>query len=136
MIRVTKCDPEVVRVMVGEVLCDESGETTWEEGAEYWAAYDGTDLIGFAGLKQSERWTDCVYFHTCGIVWGYRGKRLQRRLIRARLRWAKRNGFVWAHTYTLPSNPASSRSLIACGFRPYWPARPWAGAVCYWFRKL
>jgi GNAT superfamily N-acetyltransferase len=135
--RIRKCEPEAVKDIADQLLVDEDSESVWTLDGEYWAVVDqaGTQ-VGFAGLRASRRWTDCVYFHCAGVSETARGHHLQRRLIRARLRWAAGAGYLYAHTYTLLTNPASSKSLVACGFRPYWPTWPWAGRVCYWYRRL
>jgi GNAT superfamily N-acetyltransferase len=148
MIRVRRCEPEEVRALCDDVLLAEDGASTWDPDGTYWAAFERTYLpapserffsesvVAFGGFVPSRRFRDAVFFHCAGVAEGHRGKRLQRRLIRARIRGAKREGYSWAVTYTLTNNPASSRSLIACGFRPYWPAIAWAGNACYWYRKL
>jgi GNAT superfamily N-acetyltransferase len=79
---------------------------------------------------------------TCYLAWARvlkcaRGHRLQRRLIQARLAWARKHRARWAVTYTSVDNVASMRSLIACGFKPYLPAHPWVdGEWVYWQRAL
>ena len=136
MIRIRQTPPETVRPLCDEVLLTEDLESVWRADGVYYGAFEDGQLVGFGGYTPSRRWADAVYLHASGVLPAARGKHLQRRLIRARLRHAKREGYVWAHTYTLPENPASSRSLIACGFKPYWPKNPWAGQSCYWHKKL
>ncbi len=136
MTRVRKVEPEAVRVLCDDLLLDEDLESTWEPDGEYWGVFEGPDIVGFGGYKQSQRFSDAVFFHCSGVAERARGRHLQRRLIRARLRGAKKAGYNWAVTYTLCNNPASARSLIACGFKPYWPRNPWAGVACYWYRRL
>ena len=92
--------------------------------------------VGFAGMVPSARWTDCVYFCRAGVVPEHRGQGLQKRLIRARLNQARKLGMNWAVTETY-ENPASSNSLITCGFKLYEPSDPWAGDSClYWRCKV
>lgn len=126
-----------------KVLCDDliddDGVSAWKAGAEYWIAEDSDtkEIVAYAGLVRSTRYTDVVYFHAAGVVQKAQGHKLQRRLIRARLRWAKDHGFSWATTDTIPSNVPSAKNLIACGFRPYWPLYRWrASGACYWSKKL
>lgn len=134
---VRKCSPEQVRTIAFDLLTDEDNLSVWRAGGEYWEVLDvDGQQVGFGGLVASVRWSDCVYLHCAGVAERANGHHLQRRLIRARLRWAKAAGYAYAHTYTFVDNPASSRSLIACGFKPYWPSRPWAGRVCYWRVEL
>lgn len=135
-VRVRRISAARARPICDELLGDEDGGTTWDARGEYVGAFRGTDLVGYGGFVPSRQFADTAYFHTAGVRHSARGNGLQKRLIRARLRLAKRLGYTWAVTYTFPDNPASSASLIACGFRPYWPGRPWAGRQCYWRRRI
>ena len=103
----------------------------------WWIAYaeDGKP-VGFAGIVRSTRWTDTGYLCRAGVLDGYIGHGLQKRLIDARLRQAKKLGWNWCITDTT-DNPASSNSLIACGFKMYTPANPWSFKnACYWKYKV
>jgi GNAT superfamily N-acetyltransferase len=103
----------------------------------YWIARVKGELAGFGGMKQSVQFSDCVYLHVSGVLPSFRGHGLQKRLIKARCAAAKREGKVWAVTYTM-NNPASSNSLIACGFRQYEPSKTWSDsdAAIYWRKAL
>jgi GNAT superfamily N-acetyltransferase len=120
-VKIRRVPPEAIRSWYAEL----GGR--WEEGGYYWGAFEGRRLIGYAGLIPSRRFSDAVYLHCAGVLPEARGKRLQRRLIRTRLAWARRSGYLWAVTYVMPYNVPSLRSLIACGFRPYTPAIAWGG---------
>lgn len=68
-----------------------------------------------------------------------REKGLQRRLIRHRLRWAKRQGAVYAITYTILHNYPSIMNLLRCGFKFAEHPRGWFGVgydVHYFERQL
>lgn len=92
--------------------------------------------VAYAGARPSYQFpAEAIYLARAGVIPEARGGGLQKRLIRARLRWGRECGFAWAITDT--ATVASMRSLIACGFRPYEPARPWALSYStYWIRKL
>ncbi len=47
-----------------------------------------------------------------------RGRGLQRRMVRTRLAWGRREGASLAQTYTWHENIASMRTLARCGFVP------------------
>jgi len=103
----------------------------------WWVAYaeDGKP-VGFAGLVRSTRWTDTGYLCRAGVLDEFTGHGLQRRLILARIRKAKELGWNWLITDTT-DNPASSNSLINCGFKLYEPSSPWAFKnSLYWKRKI
>ena len=81
--------------------------------------------------------TGVVYFDRAAVVPAYRGRGLQRRMIRRRCVEARGDGARVAVTYTMHGLAVSANNLIACGFRKYVPAYPWAGAAeDYWWRRL
>ena len=113
---------------------DEPFDTT---AGHWWLAFaaDGTAL-GFAGLVRTRRWADCGYLCRAGVVDAAQGFGLQKRLIRARIAYARRLGWSWLITDTY-ENPPSANSLISCGFKTYKPGWPWgADGVIYWRKKL
>jgi len=64
---------------------------------------------------------------------------LQRRLIRYRLQWARKQGAIYAVTYTLLHNYPSISNLLKCGFRFARTPRGWHGVgdgVHYFERQL
>jgi predicted GNAT family acetyltransferase len=103
----------------------------------WWIVYTEEDeAVGFAAMKQSSQFTDCVYLNRCGILSKHRGKGLQKRLVKVRLQKAKCMGFNWAVTDTT-FNPASANSLINCGFKMYEPSKPWSWTYSsYWRLKV
>jgi GNAT superfamily N-acetyltransferase len=103
----------------------------------WWMAYDSLGLpCAFAGLVSSVRWTDTGYLCRAGVLPSHRGHGLQKKLIRARVRQAKALGWSWLITDT-HENPASSNSLIACGFKLFEPSNPWGlKEALYWRLKL
>ena len=102
----------------------------------WWIAYDGGNPVGFAVLCPSVRWCDCGYLSRAGVIPSARGKGLQKKLIRARMRKARSVGYRWLVSDTT-DNPASSNSLIATGFKLFNPSQPWAyRRSLYWRLKL
>lgn len=104
----------------------------------YWLVWDKQDTVAFAGARVVGSGGDAVcYFHRAGVLRRARGVGLQRKLIRARLAWAKKANCVEAVTYTDPLNVVSSNNLIATGFRLYRPEYRWVGdSFLYWWRGL
>jgi GNAT superfamily N-acetyltransferase len=101
----------------------------------WWVAYQGTEPIGFAGLVPSSRWTDAGYMCRAGVVRAYRGKGIQKRLIRVRERKARELGWKWLITDTASYNVASSNNLAACGFKLFRPSSPWGYEDGLYWRK-
>ena len=102
----------------------------------WWVLEDQCRPIGFAGLQASTKYLGVGYLCRAGVVKDWRGKGLQKRLIRVRVNKAKALGWQWLMTDTY-NNPASANSLIACGFQTFTPSQPWGmdGAI-YWRKRL
>ena len=103
----------------------------------WWIAYaaDGKP-VAFAGLVRSIKWTDTGYLCRAGVLDGYTGHGLQKRLILARVKQARKLGWNWLITDTT-NNPASSNSLINAGFKIYTPANKWSFRnAIYWKYKV
>lgn len=100
----------------------------------WWTITDtsGRD-VGFAGLVYSFRWSDCGYLCRAGVIPSSRGQGIQKKLIRVRIRQAKAVGMNWLITDTY-DNPASSNSLISCGFKLFEPTVPWGATGTLYFR--
>lgn len=106
------------------------------DGVAWWVIEVAGSLIAYAGARRSVTAPGTAYLCRAGVLPDWRGHGLQRRLIRARERWARAAGLTRAVTDTL-HNPASANSLIRCGYRMWEPEFPWAGpSACYWVRRL
>lgn len=103
----------------------------------WWIMWDGKKVAGYASIKPSLGIPGAAYLSRAGVMPEYRGRGLQKRMIRVRLAYAKRNGFKEVVTDTSPGNVASSNSLIACGFKLFQPERLWSFRYgLYWRKKL
>lgn len=97
-----------------------------------WVVIDD-DVVGYATAREVKQELKLTM---CGIAEEYRGLKLQRRLIRARYNYAKRNALQRVVTYTT-TNPPSENNLIDCGFKLYRPKNKWAGAYAnYWYKNI
>jgi GNAT superfamily N-acetyltransferase len=108
----------------------------YRHGSQWWLvrAEDGTP-VAFAGVNHIAG--KMSYLCRAGVLPAARGSGLQKRLIRVRVAAARRRGSVAVITDTTRANIASSNSLIACGFRTYWPETRWAlSSSVYWLRSL
>ena len=104
----------------------------------YWwfVINDQGKTVGFAGMVRSIRWTDTGYLCRAGILDDYTGNGLQKRLIRARIKQARKLGWNWIITDTT-NNPPSANSLINAGFKIYKPGCPWSTRTAiYWKYKV
>lgn len=125
---------ELLYVLQLEILPSDKVAPT--ERGWWWIAYDSQLPIGFCGMYLSSNWANTGYLCRAGILPEYRGKGLQKRLIRVRERKARKLG--WTHLVTdTYNNPASANNLISCGYRNYLPRTPWgADGVNYWIKRL
>lgn len=100
------------------------------------------EVVAFAGVKPSTLLAGWAHHSCAGVAPAYRGAGLQARLVRARERWAKREGFTHIYTYTI-ENPPSCNTLIRCGYRVMDPdarfirgTRWYVPGAVYWWRAL
>jgi len=103
----------------------------------WWVAWKKNVPIGYASLKKSNQGSDVAYYSRAGVLPAFRGKGLQKKMLRVLLRFAKSEGWKWVISDTSKDNVASSNSLITCGFRLYRPATPWSfESALYWHKEL
>ncbi len=100
----------------------------------WWVMLADGEPAGFCSIRDLKGNPDTGYLSRAGVMPAHRGRGLQRRLIRVRLRKARKVGWTRVVTTTY-DNPASANNLIACGFRLYVPQTPWgADGTLYWTR--
>ncbi len=100
----------------------------------WWMAYCDGRLAGFAAMLQSSKIPEAVYLARAGTLEAFRGRGLQKKLIRERLKFAKDLGMTQAITDTT-DNVASANALIATGFRMFEPDDPWGSPNTLYWRK-
>ncbi len=110
------------------------------EGDHWWIAYADGNPVGFASLaiwpSDDADPRPIVYLSRAGVLPHARGGGLQKRLIRARVNYAKKLPARGVVTYTR-DNPPSMNSLISEGFKTYHPSSPWAADdAVYWFKDI
>lgn len=112
----------------GEAVRDTAVDT-------WWIALDEDDeAAGFCCLSRSQTRLTGGYLSYAGVAPAFRGHGLQKRLIRVRIAEARRREWDSLVTDTC-DNPASSNSLIACGFRLFDPPRPWGLSTALYFQR-
>lgn len=129
---------DVIRELDAELFGEEvEGYGSEIETPEYiwWLVKVDGELAGFCGLKVlKEGGTPYGYLCRSGLRKKYRGKGIQKALIKIRDREAKRLGLAMNLTYTARSNYASANNLIKCGYTLYPP--DWAyglkNALYFW----
>lgn len=75
-----------------------------------------------------------VYLGRCMVVEAFRGHKLQRRLLKVRIAWAKEQNADRVITYTLLKNYESLVNLLRAGFRFYQPDNQYVGDDVHYYR--
>lgn len=102
----------------------------------FWIARDETGkAVGFCSVVY---WAAraCAFLSRAAVVKEASGQGLQRRMIRARLRWAKAQGIKRAITYTELRNSKSLVNLLRCGFRFYTPQLAYVGDEYHYLQLM
>lgn len=101
----------------------------------FWIATDGDKRVGFcSAVYRPER--GYVYLSSAAVTLAARGQGLQRRMIRTRVTWARKQGASRVITYTVLKNYDSMCNLLKCGFRFYSPETAYVGNDAHYFEKV
>lgn len=147
--RVDEFDSDDIREIESACLADRENEADpvdlADHDPEVWLAFDTQSLVaepvafgvlvdrGHDATPDRSGW----HLRMTGTLPEYQGRGIQRRMIRARVAFARENGARVIRTYTRPDNAESMRGLMACGFKPYRPDDPYRGeGFVYWKRDL
>lgn len=107
------------------------------EKGRWWLANDSDLYIAFACLMPARGWKDASYLARSGVIRSYRGKGIQRRLIRVRENAARREGKTTTISDCVFDNIPSANNLIASGYKLYKPSTPWGlPESIYWEKPL
>lgn len=102
---------------------------------QLWLAYAGDKPVAFCSARKLKH-ENAVFLSRAGVLPCARGAGLQRRMIHARVRWAREIGARTCITYTVFDNHPSIVNLLRSGFQFYVPHYRWAGDVHYFRRDL
>lgn len=134
-IRRTKDLPLISRLDEGAFPEEPMSSYTLRTSTWWVAILDGVP-VGYAGARVCDE-GEAVFLSRAGVLKEARGKGIQRRLIRARVLWARKQKADCVITYTSISNCPSSNNLAAFGFQLWRPEWKWVGAeYLYWKFKL
>ena len=130
-------EPPADAIRAMDVACFPSDERIAVAGPLWWIVRHRGQPVGYAGLHICRHPDNKGIAFLCrvGILSSHRGRGLQKRLIVARERAARRHGIKEVVTYCVPWNEASLNSLTRCGYRFYRPASRWGGAGAVYLRK-
>lgn len=135
----TEEDAHTIRVLQQQVFGDVYTAMKDMSEACWWLALDGRIPVGFCSLTPMED-HGSLFLSLSGVLDGpYRGRGLQRRMIRQRERKGVGGRFPWAErfvSYVSPDNIWSANNLIQCGYRLYAPSYEWGVENAIYFRKV
>lgn len=104
--------------------------------AIWWIAFENKKPVAFCGLSAVSSWKNAGYLCRAGVIDAYKGRGIQRKLIRIREKKARKLGYEWLISDTTNNNP-SANNLISCGYKLYQPETKWAYPnSLYWRKKL
>jgi GNAT superfamily N-acetyltransferase len=119
-----------------QLACLPSDELCAYKPDDLWfIAFDAGTPAAFGCVRPLPLDPGVWYLARAGVLDEYQGRGLQKRLIAARLRAAKRAGAGWVYTDCTAVNYGSANSLIACGFKLFKPGRAWALPNSLYWRK-
>lgn len=126
-------DVEAVQRLHSAIFPDDE----WENADAYWLVYNEYGAhVGFCCARLTDKGKS-LFLSRAGVRSTCRGNDIQKRMIRVRERWGRKQGATHAITYTVLDNYPSIVSLIKCGYRFYPPDWRWAGSgVNYFYKKL
>ncbi|WP_296320734.1 GNAT family N-acetyltransferase [Reyranella sp.] len=103
----------------------------------WFVALDDKKVVGFAGVRFIRR-SKTAELVISGVATTHQGRGIQRRLISARERAARKVGMTRAVSYTIPQNAPSATNLAKRGYSTYRPKTAWSGrrSVVYWEKRL
>lgn len=140
MIRIRRCTVplgglELERVLDLHAKCMPNDKLYPTDRAHWWLAYSDGEPIGYAAARDYGE-LNAAFFVAAGVLPLWRGVGIHGRMIRARLRWARANGFGRVVTYTMLDNVKSANALIHAGFRKTVNWEYVGNDVDYWERAL
>lgn len=139
MIRIIRTDSHDDEILAMDAVCfpDPVADTRlvlWPQ-CECWVALDGDEPVGYAVAYLRD---GASYLDRYGVLPEHGGEGIGKRLLRAWLRWSKREGAEFAWTYTYARNGRSGNALISAGLRlwetPVHPGTttPASERHCHW----
>jgi ribosomal protein S18 acetylase RimI-like enzyme len=103
----------------------------------WWIAVCDDKIAGFAGLKlEGDSGARFGYLAKAGVLKEFRGRGIQRELIRVRDAESNKRGYIMNITYTANWNHASANNLIREGYTLYSPQYRYGirSALYFWKR--
>ena len=104
-----------------DVICFPIDTPAEFAGASWFIGWEGEQLAAYCAWKIVEHDEPVGFHYRGGVMPDWRGRGLQREMLRLREAAMRAQGLRKAVTYTDADGAASMRNLIAEGYRPYVP---------------
>ena len=104
----------------------------FKENRDWWVIVDRNKIVAYCGSAYA--YGGVCLFVRAWVHEPYRGKGIQKRMIKCRVKAAY--GCKVIVTYTLRDNYPSMNSLVSCGFRMFEPEYAYAGRQQMYFRMI
>lgn len=137
-IRKAKTDRHMEQIFALDLLCFASEEGALGSiedltGSDWWIAWDESgDPVGYGGVVIYE---DFAIHKRCGVLPCARKQGLQKKMLKVRETYAKKQGCEVICTYVSVENPISANNLIKVGYRAYVPEWQWGGREFLYVQK-
>jgi ribosomal protein S18 acetylase RimI-like enzyme len=102
----------------------------------FWLVFLGNEPVGYCSVNPSIYHSDALFLSSAGVLPDHQGNGLHRRMIRTRVRYAKKHGYRRVITYTAVWNDYSYMNLQKYGFKIYYPEEEDGQIFLHWEYKL
>jgi ribosomal protein S18 acetylase RimI-like enzyme len=102
----------------------------------FWIVFQGQEPVGYCSVNQSIYDENALFLSSAGILPEHRGNKLHKRMIKARIRFAKKHGYKRVVTYTAAWNDQSYMNLQKYGFKIYFPEEEDGQIFLHWEYQL
>lgn len=116
----------------GEIMMSHT-ETVFHH---WWHVMDEDEPVAFCSLYIYPDLPETAFLSLSGVLPSHRGKRIQKKMIKHRVKFARSQGVKRLISYTSYDNLASANSLIGCGFRLYDPQWKWGVTNALYFQRM
>lgn len=115
------------------VVFPDCGNEFIKDNREWWVIQENGKIVAFCGCLYTP-YGICI-FNRAWVYKPYRGKGIQKKMIKARIKAAKQH-CTSIITYTTTDNIVSANNLLKLGFLLYIPKYKWVGEQLYFYKYI
>lgn len=102
----------------------------------WWFAYDGEEIVGFAGLVENVPFIKTGYMKRAYVLPEHRGKGLQGEFLAVRALKAQKLGWNCLVSECHVDNKWSAENFRRAGYTRCIPEQPWAVDSIFWTKRI